>query len=199
MTSGLTGPGSRLAWPGRRRSAAPQHDAFDSAAHRSAAREWTTADGASGKAGGRPTIALALRLGRRHRILARTRGRGRRDRNDGMGFVVGVASVVNLVQETRELVAIEPRPAAIQAGEEFELAACEYRHRKRRDAEAGDIQPMARAPLHLPHSGVVPAAAGADINAHDGETAPDGTLASDFMADLLFTALSPRLPNQPDD
>jgi hypothetical protein len=61
-----------------------------------------------------------------------------------MGFVVGVASVVNLMQETRELVAIEPRPAAIQAGEEFELAACEYRHGKRRDAEAGDIGPMAR-------------------------------------------------------
>jgi hypothetical protein len=61
-----------------------------------------------------------------------------------MGFVVGVASVVNLIQEARELVAIEPRPAAIQAGEEFELAACEYRHGKRRDAEAGDIGKMAR-------------------------------------------------------
>ena len=61
-----------------------------------------------------------------------------------MGYVVGVASVVNLVQETRELVAIEPRPAAVQAGEEFELAACEYRHGKRRDAEAGDIGPIAR-------------------------------------------------------
>ena len=116
----------------------------DSAAHRSATRESTTADGASGKAGGRPTTARALRLGRRRRISARMPGTGRRDPNDGMGFVVGVASVVNLMQETRELVAIEPRPAAIQAGEEFELAACEYRHRKRRDAEAGDIGPIAR-------------------------------------------------------
>jgi len=61
-----------------------------------------------------------------------------------MGFVAGVALVVNLMQETRELVAIEPRPVAIQAGEEFELAACEYRHRKRRDAEAVSIGPMAR-------------------------------------------------------
>ena len=58
--------------------------------------------------------------------------------------MVGVASVVNLMQETRELIAIEPRPATTQAGEEFELVACEYRHRKRRDAEAGDIGPIAR-------------------------------------------------------
>jgi hypothetical protein len=54
-----------------------------------------------------------------------------------MGFLVGVASVVNLVQKTRELGAIEPRPAIIQAGEEFELAACEYRHGKRQNAESG--------------------------------------------------------------
>ena len=161
----VTGPRPRSAW---RRSAAPLHDACDSAAHRSAAREWTTADGASGTAGGRPTTARALRLGRRRRISARTRGRGRRDPNDGMGFVVGVASVVNLMQETRELVAIEPRPAAIQAGEEFELAACEYRHRKRRDAEAGDIGKNGARPLHLLHSGELPAAVGADINPHDG-------------------------------
>ena len=131
---GLTGP-----LPAWRRPPAPPDGACDSAAHRSAAREWTTADGASGKAGGRPTTARALRLGRRRRISVRMRGRGRRDPNDGMGFLVGVASVVNLVQETRELVAIEPRPAVIQAGEEFELAACEYRHRKRRNAEARDI------------------------------------------------------------
>ena len=116
----------------------------DSAAHRSAARERTTADGASGKADGRPTTARASPLGRRRRISARTRGRGRRDPNDGMGFVVGVASVVNLMQETRELVAIEPRPVAIQAGEEFELAACEYRHSECRNAEAGDIGPVKR-------------------------------------------------------
>ena len=45
-----------------------------------------------------------------------------------MGFVVGVASVVNLMQEARQLVAVEPRPVVIQAGKEFELAACEYRH-----------------------------------------------------------------------
>jgi hypothetical protein len=69
-------------------------------------------------------------------------GTGRRDPNDGMGFVVGVAFVVNLMQETRKLVAIESRPAVIQAGEEFELAACEYRHRKRRDAETGEIGPV---------------------------------------------------------
>jgi len=62
---------------------------------------------------------------------------GRRDPNDGMGFLVGVASVVNLMQETRELVAIKPGPVAIQVGEEFELAACEYRHSECRDAEAG--------------------------------------------------------------
>ena len=166
--NGLTDPdsyhGSRPAWPGRRRSAAPLHDACDSAAHRSAAREWTTADGASGKASGRPTTARALRLGRRRRISARMPGTVRRDPNDGMGFVVGVASVVNLMQETRELVAIEPRPAAIQAGEEFELAACEYRHGKRRDAEAGDIGKNGARPLHLLHSGELPAAVGADID-----------------------------------
>ena len=91
-------------------------------------------------------------------------GTVRRDPNDGMGFVVGVASVVNLMQETRELVAIEPRPAAIQADEEFELAACEYRHRKRRDAEAGDIGKNGARPLHLLHSGELPAAVGADID-----------------------------------
>jgi hypothetical protein len=61
-----------------------------------------------------------------------------------MGFVVDVAWVVNLMQETRELAAIKPRPAAIQAGEEFELAACEYRHRERRDSESGDIGAIAR-------------------------------------------------------
>jgi hypothetical protein len=166
--NGLSGlgsyPGSRLAWTGRRRSSVAPDDACDSAAHRSAAREWTTADGASGKAGDRPTTARASRPGRRRRISMRRRGRGRRDPNDGMGFVVGVASVVNLMQETRELVAIEPRPAYIQAGEEFELAACEYRHRKRRDAEAGDIEKNGARPLHLLHSGELPAAVGADIN-----------------------------------
>jgi len=52
--------------------------------------------------------------------------------------------VINLTQETRELVAIEPRPVAIQAGEEFELAACEYRHSECRNAEAGDIGAIAR-------------------------------------------------------
>ena len=146
--NGLTGPdsyhGSRPAWPGRRRSAAPQHDAFDSAAHRSAARERTNAYGAPGKADGRPTTARALPLGRRRRISARMRGRGRRDPNDGMGFVVGVASVVNLMQETRELAAIESRPVAIQAGEEFELAAREYRHSECRNSEAEYIGPVTR-------------------------------------------------------
>ena len=81
-----------------------------------------------------------------------------------MGFVVGVAFVVNLMQETRKLVAIESRPAVIQAGEEFELAACEYRHRKRRDAEAGDIGKNGARPLHLLHAGKVHAAVGADID-----------------------------------
>ena len=136
---GLTGPRPLPAW---RRSAAPLHDICDSAAHRSAAKEWTTAEGVPGKAGGRPTTARALRLGRHRRISARMAGTARRDPNDGMGFVVGGALVVNLIQETRKLVAIEPRPAVIQAGEEFELAACEYRHRKRRDAEAGEIGPV---------------------------------------------------------
>src|SRR5438105_4053785 len=117
----------------------------DSAAHRSTAREWTTAVGVSGKADGRLATACALRPGRIRRISVRRRGRRRRDPNDGMGFVAGVALVVNLLQETRELAAIEPRPATIQAGEEFELAACEYRHRERRDAEAGDIGPIARS------------------------------------------------------
>ena len=46
--------------------------------------------------------------------------------------MVDVAWVVNLMQEARELAAIKPRPAAIQAGKEFELAACEYRHGERR-------------------------------------------------------------------
>jgi hypothetical protein len=62
-----------------------------------------------------------------------------------MGFVVDVAWVVNLMQEARELAAIKPRPAAIQAGEEFELVSCEYRHGKRRDAESGDIGAIARS------------------------------------------------------
>ena len=157
----LTGPRPLPAWW---RSAAPLHDVCDSAAHRSA------------RENGRPLMARRVR-----QVVVRQRparyvlvvvaefrrecaGTARRDPNDGMGFVVGVASVVNLMQETRELVAIEPRPAAIQAGEEFELAACEYRHRKRRDAEAGDIGTIGARPLHLLHSGEVPAAVGADID-----------------------------------
>jgi hypothetical protein len=55
-----------------------------------------------------------------------------------MDFLVDVAWVVNLMQEARELAAIKPRPAAIQADEEFELAACEYRHGECQNAE-GDI------------------------------------------------------------
>lgn len=62
-----------------------------------------------------------------------------------MGFVVGVAWIVNLAQQTRELVAIEPRPAAVQAGEEFELAPGEYRHQERRNVKAGCIGPIARS------------------------------------------------------
>ena len=136
----LTNPCPCPAWPEPRRPA--PDDACDSAAHRSASREWTTVDGGSGTANGRPTTAHALTLARHRRISARMAGTGRRDPNDGMGFVVGVAFVVNLMQETRKLVAIESRPAVIQAGEEFELAACEYRHRKRRDAETGEIGPV---------------------------------------------------------
>ena len=52
--------------------------------------------------------------------------------------MAGVASVVNLAQEAREFVAIEPRPTAIQTGEEFKLADREYRHGERRSAEALD-------------------------------------------------------------
>ena len=53
---------------------------------------------------------------------------GRRDPNDGMGFVSGVASCVILLQETREFVAIEPSPAGVQVDEEFKFAAREDRH-----------------------------------------------------------------------
>jgi hypothetical protein len=59
-----------------------------------------------------------------------------------MGFLVDVAWVVNLMQEARELAAIKPRPVAIQAGEEFELAAREYRHSECRNAETEGIGPM---------------------------------------------------------
>ena len=45
-----------------------------------------------------------------------------------MSFVSGVAWVVILFQETRELVPIEPPPACLQAGEKFEFAAGENRH-----------------------------------------------------------------------
>jgi hypothetical protein len=45
-----------------------------------------------------------------------------------MGFVPGVARVVILFQQTRELVPIEPPPACPQAGEKFEFAAGENRH-----------------------------------------------------------------------
>jgi hypothetical protein len=49
---------------------------------------------------------------------------GRRDPNDGRGFVSAVASCVIPFQETREFVAIEPPPARVQAGKEFEFVAC---------------------------------------------------------------------------
>ena len=58
----------------------------------------------------------------------RTPGTGRRDPNDGMGFVSGVAWAVILFQETHEFVAIEPRPARVQVDEEFKFAAREDRH-----------------------------------------------------------------------
>jgi hypothetical protein len=48
------------------------------------------------------------------------------------GFGSGVAWIVTLFQETRELVAIEPPPACPQAGEKFEFAACEDRHNSAR-------------------------------------------------------------------
>ena len=49
-------------------------------------------------------------------------------RRDGMGFGSGVAWIVTLFQETRELVPVEPPPACPQAGEKFEFAAGENRH-----------------------------------------------------------------------
>jgi hypothetical protein len=45
----------------------------------------------------------------------------------------GVAWVVILFQETRELIPIEPPPAGPQAGEKFEFAACENRHKNALD------------------------------------------------------------------
>jgi len=48
---------------------------------------------------------------------------------DGMRLVSGVAWVVILPQQTRELVPIEPAPAYRQTGEKFEFAVCQYRHR----------------------------------------------------------------------
>ena len=53
---------------------------------------------------------------------------GRRDSNDGTGFVSGVASAVILFEETHKFVAIEPRPARVQVDEEFKFAAREDRH-----------------------------------------------------------------------
>src|SRR5215212_11161276 len=81
-----------------------------------------------------------------------------------MGFVVDVAWVVNLMQEARELAAIKPRPAAaIQAGEEFELAACGYRH-ENAGMRKQETSEQLREPLHLLHAGELPAAVGADID-----------------------------------
>jgi hypothetical protein len=45
--------------------------------------------------------------------------------SDAMGFVSGVAWIVLLFQEPRELIAIESPPACPQAGEKFEFAARE--------------------------------------------------------------------------
>jgi hypothetical protein len=45
-----------------------------------------------------------------------------------MGFVSGVAGVVILFQETRELIPVEPAPACAQAAEKFEFANGENRH-----------------------------------------------------------------------
>src|ERR1700716_4155344 len=71
----------------------------------------------------------AKKTGVRLRCLARNEAfRASGMRGDGMGFVSGVAWVVILFQETRELVPIEPPPAFPQAGETFEFAACRNRH-----------------------------------------------------------------------
>jgi hypothetical protein len=63
------------------------------------------------------------------------------------GFIAGVVSIVDLAQEALKFVAIEPRPTAIQAGQEFKFAGCDYRHGERRYSEnlvaqTGYILPM---------------------------------------------------------
>jgi hypothetical protein len=94
-------------------------------------------------------------------------GRDHRGPNDGKGRAAGVASVVILLQETRELGAIEPAPACVQAAQEFELAACEYRHGSAKNVGVGhDARANAKTnPLHSLHSDELPVAVGAEVNA----------------------------------
>ena len=115
-------PPGRSLWPGddRKRFLKPY---AAGTTHRSAVTRSMRADGGSGGRGRR--LTTASRLYRRRGLPARMPQRRRRDLNDGTGAVAGVASVVILVQETRELLVVEPAPACVQAAQEFELAACE--------------------------------------------------------------------------
>ena len=130
-TSNSRGYGSRL--PPGRRSLWPSDDRKRSL---ETIRRWHNTsiscdkiDACRWRIGGRGRrLTTASRLYRRRGLSARMPKRGRRDPNDGTGVVADVASVVILVQETREFVVVEPAPACVQAAQEFELAACEYRH-----------------------------------------------------------------------
>jgi hypothetical protein len=79
-----------------------------------------------------------------------------------MGFVSGAASDVILFQQARELDPVERCPAALQAGEKFEFAASEYRHGETGMPKSGTTP--GETPLDLLHSGVLPAAVGADMD-----------------------------------
>jgi hypothetical protein len=100
----------------------------DGEAHGSASTAPTNADGGPGRTEDDWNPPRASALGRTRGIPARMPRMGRRDPNDGRGFVSAVASCVIPFQETREFVAIEPPPARVQAGEEFEFVACGKRH-----------------------------------------------------------------------
>jgi hypothetical protein len=100
----------------------------DGEAHGSASTAPTNADGQSGRTEDDWNPPRTSGLGRIRGIPARTPRMGRRDPNDGRAFASAVASCVIPFQETREFVAIEPPPARVQAGEEFEFVACGKRH-----------------------------------------------------------------------
>jgi hypothetical protein len=67
-----------------------------------------------------------------------------------MGFVSGAASDLLLFEQARELDPIARRPAALQADEKFEFAACEYRHGKAGMLKSGRRLAKRRYTLCIP-------------------------------------------------